>query len=474
MKFLTYLFSCCFVLSLSAQNVEIRGRATKAYSGKIVQVLVAQDYITNLKHVETSDTIKKDGYFELSFHTEYTQPITIKIDNVVAQMYVQPDFVYGITVPDIDSTMNVNHDVELPINIGIMVGDSTELNNLVFDFQDLYNRYFIASDGRYLSRAAMFKRCDSLYLTANRKYASIKNPFFSSYVKYSVASVNASLSRGEKFLMEQYIKDHPVQHKHSAYMQFFNDYFKGYLTRLASQRPGETMYRIINTNGDYQGLLDFVKIDKEISSDTLRELIILKELWAYNFSSDFDSEAIKTILEQFQRSTKIKEHKLIVGNMLSYINKLRIGSVAPGFSAYSRDNKLMNFSSLKKRWVYLNFFSTANVESMKELPKIAALKKKFGDKIVFVSICLDDSLSDYLNFLKANPKYDWPIWYNYHKQIKVSAKEAYAVTGTEAYFLIDNTGNLIASPALSPSKGIEYKLNVIFKIRKKDTKTGLR
>lgn len=474
MKLLTYLFSCCFVITATAQNVEIRGRAAQAYSGKIVQVLVAQDFITNLKHVETSDTIKKDGYFELSFHTEYTQPITIKIGNVVAQMYVQPDFVYGITVPDIDSTMDVNHDVELPVNIGIMVGDSTELNNLVFDFQDLYNRYFIASDGRYLSRAAMFKRSDSLYVSAKRKYAAIKNPFFASYCKYTVASVNASLSRGEKFLMEQYIKDQPVQHRHSAYMQFFNDYFKGYLTRLASQRPGETMYRIINTNGDYQGLLEFVKYDKEISSDTLRELVILRELWAYNFSSDFDPEAIKTILEQFQRSTKIKEHKMIVGNMLSYINKLRIGSVAPGFTAYSRDNKLMNFSSLKKRWVYLNFFSTSNTESMKELPKIASLKKKFADKIVFVSICLDDSLSDYLNFLKANPKYDWPIWYNYHKQIKVSAKNAYAVTGSEAYFLIDNAGNLVASPAPSPSKGIEYKLNVIFKIRKKDTKTGLR
>lgn len=405
---------------------------------------------------------------------DFTRPVTLKIDNIVAQMYVQPDFVYGITIPEIDSTKDINHDVELPVNIGIMVNDSTELNNLVFDFQDMYNRYFITDDGRYLSRAAMFKRCDSLYVNANRKYKKVNNPYFSSFVKYTVASANANLSRGEKFLMEQYIKSQPVQHNHAAYMQFFNAYFKGYLARTASQRPGETMYKIINTDGNYAALYKFVKADNEITNDTVRELVILRELWDYNFSSDFNADAIKTILEQFAYATKIKEHKKIVANMLSYINKLRVGSAAPGFTAYAKENKLMQFSSLKKRWVYLNFFSTSNVESLKEMPKIAALKKKFGDKIVFVSICVDDSLKDYLNFVKANPKYDWPIWYNYHKQINVTAKQAYAVTGSEAYFLIDNTGTLVGSPALSPSKGIEYKLNVIFKIRRRDSKTGLR
>ena len=160
--------------------------------------------------------------------------------------------------------------------------------------------------------------------------------------------------------------------------------------------------------------------------------------------------------------------------MLAYMNKLKVGSQAPSFAALSKDNKLMQFSSLKKHWVYLNFFSTANIESLKEMPKIATLKKKMGDKVIFVSICLDDSVTNYRKFLRENPKYDWPIWYNNYPGIKVTAKDAYSVTGTEAYFLIDQLGNLVASPAISPSKGIEYKLNIIFRIKRKDTKTGLR
>lgn len=389
-------------------------------------------------------------------------------------MYVQPDFVYGITIPEIDSSKNVNPDVELPVNIGIMVSDSMELNNLVFDFQEMYNHYFIPADGHYLSRAEMFRRCDSLYVNSVRKYKNVNNSFFKSFIKYTIAETNASISRGEKYLMEQYITNQPVQYQHSAYMSFFNSYYKGYLARIASQRKGETMYKIINNNGDYSSLLNFVKLDKDITSDTLRELILLRELWDYNFSANFDPESIKTILEQFAGATKIAEHKKIVRNMLTYINKLRPGTPAPYFTAFSTGNKLMQFSSLKKRWVYLNFFASSNTESLKEMRKIESMRKTFGDRIVFVSICLDDSISDYYSFLKNNPKYNWPIWYNYHKQIKTTAKEAYAVVGTEAYFLIDSNGYLVGSPALSPSKGIEYRLNIIFKIRKRETKTGLR
>jgi hypothetical protein len=131
-------------------------------------------------------------------------------------------------------------------------------------------------------------------------------------------------------------------------------------------------------------------------------------------------------------------------------------------------------NSFKNRWIYLNFFSTQNVESLKEMPKIAALKKKFGDKMMFVSICLDDSLKSYQSYLKANPKFDWPIWYNYDKTITKTAKENYYVTGTEAYFLINNFGYLAQSPAPAPSKGIEFKLNTIFKNKGRTTKTGIR
>lgn len=427
-----------------------------------------------MKEKEGQDTIDGEGNFQLNLQTEFIQPVFLKIDNVTAQLYVEPDMVYGITVPELDEDRNVNRDVELPVNIGIVGADSTELNALIFDYQNLYNEMFTVNDGKYLSRPLLFKRADSLHKICNKRYAGVKNDYFQNYVFYSIASFNSSISRGEKFLMHSFIINKPLLYNHYEYMQFFNSCTNGYLSRIASERKGQSLYNIINNQADYNTLLNFVRLDKDLRSDTLRELIILRNLWDFYFKADFGPQAITAIVSQFHHQSKIKAHLKISSAMLSYFNKLQVGSPSPGFLAMSKDNRILDFSSYKGRWIYLNFFSTKNIESLKQMPKIAALQKKFGAKMVFISICLDDSLSDYRKYVQSNPKFTWPILYNYHKSISRTAKDAYFVTGTEGYFLINNTGYLAQSPAKAPSQGIEYKLNVIFKVKERNTKTGIR
>lgn len=444
------------------------------YAGKVIQLNILSDYITNIKQKEDQDTIQSDGYFELHFQSEYTQPIFLKIDNVIATLYVQPDFVYGVTIPELEKGYDYNNDAELPVNIGLIGTDTTELNILTFDYQKQFNNLFDVKDGKFLSRPMMFKRADTLKKICDKRYQKINNPYFINYIDYSIASINASVSRGENYLINGHIANKPIQYNHYEYMQFFNACFKGYLNTYASMQKGQTLYNIINVKADYTLLSDFLKNDKFLKSDSLRELVILKNLWDFYFSADFASEAIESMVSQFQQKTKIKPHKKIANSMLTYFNKMQAGSVAPNFSARAKDGTVGALTSFKGRWVYLNFFSTQNTESLREMPKIEALKKKFGDKVVFVSICLDDSLKSYTNYLKLNPKHNWTIWYNYDKAFTKTAKDNYFVTGTEAYFLINNFGYLAQSPALSPSKGIEYKLNSIFKPTKRNTKTGIR
>jgi len=360
------------------------------------------------------------------------------------------------------------------VNIGIVGADSTELNALIFDYQEQYTKLFIAEDGKFLGRPAMFRRADSLQKLCYGRYAKITNDYFRSYVIYSIASINASVSRGENYLINSYILNRPIQYRHFEYMQFFNACFKGYLNTIASQRKGQSLYNIINVSADYTTLLNFVRQDKLLNTDSLRELVILKNMWDFYFSSEFAPEAIENIVSQINLQTKNEQHKKIASAMLAYFNKMQVGSAAPGFSARNKEGTISSMSAYKGTWIYLNFFSTKNIESLKEMPKIASLRKKFGDKLVFVSVCLDDSLKQYTKYIKSNPKFDWPILFNNEKSLSKTAKENYFVTGTEAYFLINNGGYLAQSPALSPSQGIEFKLNIIFKVRQKTTKTGIR
>jgi hypothetical protein len=464
-----------FVLSfgdLTAQNVHINGRADPSYSGQVIGLYTSTDFLTALPQKESEDTVAADGSFEFNFQTEKTQPVSLKLPGASAELYVVPDFVYGITIPALDSQRVKNPDVELTLNIGIIGDDSTELNAMIFDYQQQYSNLFIKAADRFLSRASMFKRVDSLQKICDKRYASIRNPYFKSYVNYSIAGLNASLSRGEDYLMEKYIIGKPIQYGHKEYMTFFNACTKGYMNMLATRRKGQSLYNIINTRADYGGLLNFMRMEKQLRSDSLRELIILRSMWDFYFSADFVPEAVGRIVAALSDQTEIAVHRTIAQQMLAYFYKLQPGSPAPSFTAMAADRKAVSAALFKGKWIYINFFSTKNVESLKEMPKIATLKKKYGDKLVFLSICLDETEATYRSYLRSNAKFDWPIWYDGMRTNK--AKQAYFITGTEGYFLINNSGYLAQSPALSPSKGIEYRLNAIFKIRQRNTKTGIR
>jgi thiol-disulfide isomerase/thioredoxin len=387
---------------------------------------------------------------------------------------VQPDFVYGVTFPEADKQYDYKNDAELPVNIGIIGSDSTELNALIFDYEGLFNDFFTSEEGRFFSRPLMFKRADSLKKTCDKRYTTINNDYFKNYVEYSIASVNASVSRGENFLINGYIINKPIRYNHYEYMQFFNTSFSGYVKAVASSRKGQSLFNIVNVKADYTQLNDFLKEDKFLKNDTLRELVILKNLWDFYFSAEFTPSAVEDLISQLNQKTTVKEHKKIAGTMLAYINKMQPGSLAPGFSARTKEGKIATLASYKNHWVYLNFFSTNNPGTLKEMPKIAALKKKFGDKVTFISVCVDDSIKHYIQYLRNNPKFDWAIWYNFDRSLTKTAKENYFVTGTEAYFFISNTGYLVQSPAASPSQGIEYKFNTLFKPKRRNTRTGIR
>jgi hypothetical protein len=454
--------------------VVVKGRAHESYIGKPIKLFSEIDQVTHLDRREAMDTIAEDGYFELTFVSVGVQRVKCKIEQATFYLYIQPDFIYGITVPELDPAYKYANDAELPVNIGVIGHDSTELNALVLDFEKLFNSFFISEDDRFLSRPMMFRRADSLQKVCDIRYKTVQNDYFKAHVKYTIASINASVSRGENYLINGYILNQPILYTNKAYMDFFSSCFTGYLKEASTGKSSQSLQNIINAEADYQHLSAFFKEDKFLKRDTLRELVILHNLWQYYFEEGYNPEAIKSILSQIVTLSKLTDHQRIAHNMLSFMNKLLVGADAPSFSARAANGKMGSLQMFKGRWVYLNFFSTANAQSLREMPKIASLKKKFGDKLIFLSICLDDSVKTYLNYLRSNPKYDWPIWFSNERGLSKTAKDVYFVSGTEAYFLISQLGTLALCPAPAPSEGIEYRFNLLFKPKRKNTKTGIR
>ncbi|MCA6435274.1 MAG: hypothetical protein IM600_13695 [Bacteroidetes bacterium] len=472
-ELLTYLslFSCVFGI---AQNVTIRGKAHTSYAKKVIQLIKLNDFVTNFPLEEDRDTIQADGFFELKIQTEFTQPVILKINNVESKLYIQPNYIYGITLPEVDESLDYSNGGRLEVSPNIIGADSLELNNLIMDYEELQAGALVKSNGAFIGKGSIVQVIDSLALQCKKRYSVINNNYFKNYYNYKIAELNTSISRGENYLYEYYIKNKPIQYTHDEYMNFFKIYFKGYILALASKKKGQTVHNIINTQANWQSLNAFLKTDPKLNNDTIRELVAINNLIDFYYSSEFNPDAIEALIGQLNDHTKINVHKTLTQTILVYLKKMQPGSPAPVFQARSKDGTVGTLTNFKNRWIYLNFFSTKNENSLKEMLKISTLKKKYGDKLIFLSVCVDDSLKNYLNYIKQNPKFDWPIWYNYNKQFATTAKELYSLVGTEGYYLINNTGYLAQSPALSPSTGIEYKLNSIFKVKTKTTKTGIR
>jgi thiol-disulfide isomerase/thioredoxin len=312
---------------------------------------------------------------------------------------------------------------------------------------------------------------DTFLAATKKRYKNIKNPYFKNYVDYSFADFFSSTSRNKTILYKQFIDRRPILYSNYEYMHFFNTHFKGYLKAFASTKNGGNIYNSINNFADYRDLQNQFKTDQSIKNDTIRELLILKGLIDFYYSPDFDKHQVQSVIEQLYRETKVEEHKKIAFNMLQTIYQLQPGAPAPDFVANDKAGMKVNLSNYKGKYIYLNFFSTQSDVSLKEMQKIIELKKKFNDKVTFISVCLDDSVKAYKAYLKANPKQDWIIL---HQAQNSSAKQAYNIKTLSGFFFINPQMQLAQSPALMPSEGIEYKFNALFRPRKKNAIIGIR
>lgn len=470
MRLIFFIILSTYV-SCYAQNITIKGKAHASHIGKEVVLSDYTDYITYNITKESSDTIDKDGYFELKLQSKNTKPILINIHNLVGKIYVQPNFVYGIYFPAEDSTANHQEGTETTVDISVYGKDSTELNALIIDFNNQYNNLFINSTDKYLSPAKLNSLLDTFLITSKKRYKNIKNPYFKNYLEYSFANFFSSTSRSKTLLNKLFIDKKAIQYTNFEYMQFFNAHFKGYLKAYASTKNGGSIYNSINAFADYKDLQNQFKGDKSIENDTLRELLILKGLIDFYYSPDFDKKQVQSVIEQLYRETRVQAHKDIAFNMLQTIYQLQPGAQAPDFIAYNKTGQSVNLYSYKGKYIYLNFFSSESETSQKEMQKIIDLKKKFNDKVTFISVCLDDSVKTYKAYLKSNPKQDWIIL---HQTQNSTAKQNYNIKTLSGFFFINHQMQLTQSPALMPSEGIEYKFNALFRPRKKNTIIGVR
>ncbi len=466
--FLALLIHIQYVCS---QNIIIHGNAHPAYLNKgvrVAELFTYKDFITKNLVLESKDSLDEKGRFTLKFYCETTQPVIIKLKNAVGKIYVQPikdklqEYIIKFYPPD---SVQVNsQDIELKANVSILTNDSLELNTLIFDFNTLYNKYMAVAQTKFLNKPTLYKVLDSIFIEAKEKYKSVNNPFFKSFIDYTMAGLNTDATRDRVTIANHFIINKPVLEKNFAYMEFFNSYFNNYLIGELSLQKNKTIYYVVNNEASIKKLIEYTQSNVLLSkNDTLKELVIIQNLYHFYYNEKFNPHSVQIILEQLLRQTKINYHRTIIQNIIQEFNQLKEGSPAPEFTALNRDSSLFDINQIKNQYIYLTFFSVKSPLSLKEMKEISFLFEKLGHKMQFVSICVDEDFNTYKDFLKKNPTYKWTILFNHNPQKTLSAKVMYNVKAVPLCFLIAPDKSLKLSPAPTPSEGVYYKLNLLFK-----------
>ncbi len=449
------------VQSFAQNNVTVRGKAP-GYEGKEIILEVFEDLITYSTQKESFDTVAKDGYFELRANIKNTQAVKISIGNNAGKIYLQPDFMYGIIFPHPDSVQIIHPHSENAVDIHV-ISDSTELNARIIDFNIEFDKFWSKNYKAFVAKR-IHHELDTFYVYCKKRYEKVKDPYFSNYLEYTFALINNNTARHKVFMANKFLLGKPVLHYNFEYMDFFNQYFKFYLTEKCTAKKGTDLLTAINIEPNLGVINSILKDDPYLKNDTTRELLVLKGLNEMYYSPEYNQKNIIMLIEQINKQTTIKLNQTIATNMLRNYYFLQPGSRAPGFTVQDKTGNSVSLSAYLGKFVYLNFYDSRSVQSLQELKKIEQLKNKYADKVTFVSVSIDEKKEDFSKLLTLYPKFNWIFLYAGSNN---AVSTTYHVKATPCFFFINRDGNLIQSPALRPSEGIELRFNEFFKVRKK-------
>jgi peroxiredoxin len=265
-------------------------------------------------------------------------------------------------------------------------------------------------------------------------------------------------------LSKKYFWKQPVLYDNTGYMEFFNEFFNGYIPAESKHITREDLDRTINSERSFPAFLDSLGKDSLLRNEVLRELVALKTLGEVYYSQQYDKSAILEMLKYVEEKSKFPQHKQIAENYLKLFTKLAQGTVAPDFKLKDYTGQLYSLAEFNKdKYIYLFFWTTWCVPCINEMNLMNKLKEKYGTKVEFVGISTDKEFMTYYYFMQKNKKFNFTTlhWGN-----NTSLLENYDVKAYPTFILIGPDGKIVQYPAENPSGSLDGLLYDLTKTKK--------
>lgn len=453
-----------FAFQITAQPVMVRGRA-KSYAGTALEFTHVTNWITGGEEPVGSCMVSDSGDFKLDFNIAHTQQILVHLGVYLGYFYAEPGKTYELVFPERadkkpEDELNPYFKPE-EIHLGLVNFNQDELNMHIMMFEDAYVPYYEKHVSHIYSKTDIQKLEKDIQ---NMEAPFQNNPgeFFTEFRRYRYGMLKLFANQQKvQSLSDEYFNNQPVLYYNPAYADLFNQVYSKYFVFYGRSEQGKQVYNDINQLGSYYALLATLSKNTNFSNDTLKELVILKQVHDEFYGNQFSRKGLLDILDTLMVKTGIPAHRQIAASIKQKITRLLAGYAPPAFELADTDGKLTNLDAFKGKYVYLNFCTCQSYACLNEFNSLAVLNTKFAGKLTILTIATDP-MDEVLSQFLAKNKYDWKFLL-YDRQPDV-LKE-YDIRAFPTYFLIGPDGKLILSPAPSPSEDIETKLFEVMKAR---------
>jgi cytochrome oxidase Cu insertion factor (SCO1/SenC/PrrC family) len=192
-------------------------------------------------------------------------------------------------------------------------------------------------------------------------------------------------------------------------------------------------------------------LKKVLSLKTINDFgveVILFDLLYTKGLPGFTDEKRIAALKELGKTTSYTKIEQACKSGYQKLNMLFPNTKAPDFNFTDDKGRTVSLSSLKGRFIYLQFWNQKNTAGLLDMKLIDKIRKTYGKKIAFVSIHCYGSKEDFKQYMETHT-YKWPI---FHVEQNHPILTDYAIKTTPMYYLIDPEGYLFRSPAERPNR----------------------
>lgn len=455
--FITILFSLLFIPNLKGKtdSTFIFGK-NKNYANTYIQIYTVDDFISQKKILLASTKVDSLGCFKLKIPLATTCLLEIPLGIYRGLLYAEPHQNYEIILPEKQNKTFVDslnpYFQFTDYYLGIKNKNTKDLNRSILEFNNIYSQYI----EQFYYDVYLKPQRDTIEAAIEIMENIFKNDtnlYFKNYRFYKFATLRyASYKRNNMYVSNDFFNEMPILYENTAYTELFNHLFSNFLKFYAQKREGKRLYSDIALAKSPTLAKETFSNSLVLTKDSLQELVLLKGINDAFGDDFFPKKSMLYVLDSIIYHSKIAKHKQIAKNIKNKQSQILTGNKAPEFELRDKNGVLRSSRDYLANYIYLNFCSVESFACQQDFELLQKLYEKHKNEFKIISISIDNDFEKARNYFEEKG-YPW-ILLSFHLDKNILKK--YKVKSYPTYFLIDTKGNLVMSPAYSPSENFEW------------------